>query len=763
MTAGGSITAGSVDAAGAITATATGGALGLGTVTGGGKVALSGASGVGATRITGADVEVRSAAGDIRIGAGNGAAATGEVVLAAADTGQAARDVPASGASGGGAAGPGSGAPPEARAAGADVRIGSASAGGAAGDVTSTAGAVVLVAAGAVDAGRVSAATSLEARSTGAAVRLGEATAGGALTLTSRGLLRAGAVTAGLDATLSSAAGDVDLRDVRAGGAMTIGAEGSISAGALSAARNIRVRSVRGDITLGDLVGGKVNLDAEGGDIVVTSVRGETLRASARAGAGGPGSVRIAGLVDLRTPAASAQTQSPASTPSGANEASLLVRSADSIALDGPVTTERDIILEAGGTVRIAGPLTIRDAYGDRLATAEFEGLGRIFGGLDIRAGDIDLLGDVSVAGGTGVHIASRGSTLRAGSDAGAGGLVLSTEEISRIRAPLLALRAGLAADASADLVLGSLALDRARINQLLLTAGSAGRVRVVGTLTGTGAPGVTIGETAQRPGRIEVTGALGTAAGRLGDLRLISAGDILIGSQAFVDFVNAASDRTTVDIRRLAPTFGGVTAGQLFLAAGATVFEAPGVILSQNTGGRLGGGLLFATGEAPAFGAATTPARIEVFGVATGPDGTEKRGRAAALLPGAFNPSITPSPSYRINGFVFGTGAGDGGGDLLATIAALALPPPAPPQALVGENPSGNSSKDPSEDEEERARRTAQSAGVAAEEFSDDARAGPIRIEPSARALLNPSEVRDARDPGIGAANEDLWPGAPQ
>jgi filamentous hemagglutinin family protein len=627
----------------------------------------------------------------------------------------------------------------ELRSAGGDIRVGvSGTSGFLAGDLTTTGGALVLSAKGRIEAGRMSASGALRAEAGDGSLQTGEARAGGDLALSAGALLQAGLVTAGGNVELESRGGAIEMSDLTAGGDAILRADGAISGRDAGAAGRIEALSQRGDITLRDLRAARMSLNALGGDIEIGSARGATLRLSAQAGSGGAGAVRVAGALEL----------DPASAGGiGASEVSLAIRAADGIRLDGAVTTERDILLDAGGEVRLGGPVIVRNALGDQLQSAEFQTA--VFGGLDIRAGDLAILADVQVSGRAGVNIAAKGPIIRLGDNVGSGGLMLSAAEIARIRANSLDVRGGTGSAASATIAVGDLVLDRSRIAKLALATGATGRVTVSGAVSGVGAPDVTIGSSALAPGSIEITGSLGSASGRLGAVSLVSGGDILIGTQAFVDLVRAASDRTAVDISSLPPGFGGAEDGRLFLAAGPAAFDAPGVILSQNTGGRLGGGLSFTTGQGPVFGGASTPSRIEIFGSAAGPDGAAKGGRDTALLPFLLGADLAVSSAYKVNGCVIGSAAGCGGEDVLGSVNGAFSPGGDPPE---GDGPAENEE----EDQEDAAEPVSGDPAAIVEE----AQAGPIRVEPSARGLLLPGDERLERDPGVGASNEDLWPG---
>ncbi len=65
--------------------------------------------------------------------------------------------------------------------------------------------------------------------------------------------------------------------------------------------------------------------------------------------------------------------------------------------------------------------------------------------------------------------------------------------------------------------------------------------------------------------------------------------------------------------------------------------------------------------------------------------------------------------------------------------------------------------------DEEEEAAEDAVAEVAAAETEDTEEDLRPLEIDPGSRDLLNSQGGGEVRDPGVGTANEDLWPqGAP-
>ena len=97
--------------------------------------------------------------------------------------------------------------------------------------------------------------------------------------------------------------------------------------------------------------------------------------------------------------------------------------------------------------------------------------------------------------------------------------------------------------------------------------------------------------------------------------------------------------------------------------------------------------------------------------------------------------------------------GAGDDAGDLLSDEELEDVPALA--QRDLG--PPDSSSSDDDDDDADDTRPVPQlaDAGSSAEEQ----RISPLEVDPGSRDLLRPADDGAVREPGVGSANEDLWP----
>jgi len=424
---------------------------------------------------------------------------------------------------------------------------------------------------------------------------------------------------------------------------------------------------------------------------------------------------------------------------------------------------------------------------------------GGALGGLDIRAADIDITAPLAVRGtGVGIQVVSTGAVvLGDGVAAVTGALRLSNAELQQFDAPSVGVGVASNTSGSADLRVGDLQLDGARIGGLTLATGSNGKILVSGTVRGTGAPSLTLGVDGVKPGAIEITGALGTSSAPLGTLRLRAGSDILIGSSAFIDRLKTLGDLATIDIASLPQNLEGATAGQLFIVSGPASFEAGRAILQQNTGGRTGDGIRIGAAGAVVpstlvVGGPTTPARVALFGSVVGSSGTALTGPAAASASGLLPAGASTNASWRLNGCIIGSGGGCASAEnpvdtVVAAVrttapASTAPPPPGPagpasdpPPPTAGAAKKGPAKDDqpgerppPKEDEEREPTQEEQRAAAAADKVADApleseaASLRPIEVDVGSRDLLNRSAQRDGREVGVGSANEDLWPQTP-
>lgn len=601
----------------------------------------------------------------------------------------------------------------------------------------------------------------------------GRLTSAGLIDIVADESLRLAAVT-GAEVSLRAVGGPIDIgtssnADFIGGalqataGPVSLLARDGVRAGAVSATAGISIRSTGAAVGVGQLVGTTLNLSAGGGDLVFAGGSATSLRAAAT------GNLTVSGDFD-----------------SVGNAAFI-----------------------AGGTFANTG--AIRVSNGTALANASpVNG----YGGIDIRAVDVQIGAPLSVRGdGVGIQFQASGAggvVLGDGQSAPAASLQLSDAELQRLTAERVALRAATSASAGSDILVGDLALDRSKIGQLTLATGATGRVLVRGKLRGTGAPGLTIGEASLKPGGIEISGALGAADASLGALQLRSAGNILIGSSAFIEQVKSATDLLAFDVDVISPTFGGTTSGQLFIVSGPTSFEATRAILQQNTGGRLGDGIRVGVpsgdGTALIVSSATgSPARVALFGSIVGVAGNAANGASGAATSGVLAGGTAPNSLWRINTCIAGSGAAcTAKSDVVTTIVATtptvtqpppppAAPPAAPatpatsstpaPSSSGGDNSGGDNTggkdqgggsaggDDPGADggrggsAEQDARdepdagdtAVAEVASASTQSTANDLK--PIEVDPGSLDLLNPATARELREAGVGSANEDLWP----
>ena len=603
----------------------------------------------------------------------------------------------------------------------------------------------------------------------GAALRVGDITATQDVQVTAQDALSAGAVrSTDRGVRLESIAGAVTAASVAGRGAVdllatsgrvSVGSDSGSSfiGGAVSSSDAAVTLTARDGVSTGDLGATDITVTATGGDISLGGATARTLTVNAAAGQAGAGDVRLGGAVTL-APAAG--------TPAGATPA-LRVQAARDITVAGAVTSERNVAFSAGRNFANSGAIRVT-------AGTAADGSGAAgYGGIDIRAADAEI-GAPLQARGAGVNLLATGGggiALGDGITAPSGAMRISDAEFQSIDAPTAALRSAVSSTAGRDILVGDITLDRARIGELLLATRQGGKVRVTGTVRGTGAPAMRIGETGMRPDTIEVSGALGTLAAPIGALQLRSAGHILFGPQTFIDAANAAQDILAFDV---AAASQGATPGRLFLVSAATSFDTPRAILQQNTGPSLRDGDGIRIG-APAgditatFATDTPPQRIELFGRVVDAQGNVTSAQQASLVAGLLPGGTASNAVWRLNTCVIGSGAGCAGGDLLpppSTLLQSPLPLPPVPQPPVPENGGddgdpgtagggGGSTDDDDDADDTRPVPQLADAGSSAEEQ----RISPLEVDPGSRDLLRPADDGAVREPGVGSANEDLWP----
>ena len=573
----------------------------------------------------------------------------------------------------------------------------------------------------------------------------------GDLGVTAGGTTRGNIVASG-GARLESGAA-LRVGDVTATQDVRVTAQGALSAGAVRSSDAAVTLTARDGVATGDLNATDVTVTATGGDISLGGATARTLTVNAAAGQAGAGDVRLGGAVTL-APAAG--------TPAGATPA-LRVQAARDITVAGAVTSERNVAFSAGRNFANSGAIRVT-------AGTAADGNGAAgYGGIDIRAADAEI-GAPLQARGAGVNLLATGGGIALGDGitAPSGAMRISDAELQSIDAPTAALRSAVSSTAGRDILVGDITLDRARIGELLLATRQGGKVRVTGTVRGTGAPAMRIGETGMRPDTIEVSGALGTLAAPIGALQLRSAGHILFGPQTFIDAANAAQDILAFDV---AAASQGATPGRLFLVSAATSFDTPRAILQQNTGPSLRDGDGIRIG-APAgnitatFATDTPPQRIELFGRVVDAQGNVTSAQQASLVAGLLPGGTASNAVWRLNTCVIGSGAGCAGGDLLPPPSTLLQSPlPLPPVPVPGNGGDdgdpgtagggGGSTDDDDDADGPRPVPQLADAGSSAEEQ----RILPLEVDPGSRDLLRPADDGAVREPGVGSANEDLWP----
>lgn len=333
-----------------------------------------------------------------------------------------------------------------------------------------------------------------------------------------------------------------------------------------------------------------------------------------------------------------------------------------------------------GGTANITSittPVMNMDAISARLGTVSVTGDARI------RTRSLDVLTSLSAANLT-LEVTTADQPLRLGGTAEPG---ITDAEFQRIRVSgVLSIYAGQQATSVneavlrfADMQVGNLTIDPARIPRLALFAANDKAVRITGVLKSSGTTGdlqigTSVIDSPWAPGQIIVTGAIGQASGNaetgftnvqaFESVELHARRDILIGAQRFIDLVNPVSPGD-IDIGRGLPT--GVAAqgdeiGRLYLVAGNLALTANERIVQQNTGvfGFEGG--LYLTGAGVdsddpllVIGRAQV---ADLFGAFQSGDGVLAIGGA-----GAFSTRIarldgdTSQGQIRINGCLLGIG----------------------------------------------------------------------------------------------------------
>jgi hypothetical protein len=283
---------------------------------------------------------------------------------------------------------------------------------------------------------------------------------------------------------------------------------------------------------------------------------------------------------------------------------------------------------------------------------------------------DLDLTGTISAGDQFNLTPAGSGRTIVLGGSGGSDGLVfrlpqgftLDGSEITRISAKKLQFNAG-----NNDLALLSATFNPTVLQSLEVGASSSNWIMAGGDIRGIPSLqlGYVEGGTSARPELIFVSGSLGedTAAGRLDSLRLESAGDIIIGTQAFFDAYRAANGN--LDLATLGePDLGQFqgTRGHVFIAVDQLRLVSPEEIVQLNTGtGSEGAGVVFSeatAGEATIEAVNGGPTRVNLFGTVINSAGQRVTGFDAGLEPNLLDTAVTQNGELRLNLCVIGNSA---------------------------------------------------------------------------------------------------------
>lgn len=378
--------------------------------------------------------------------------------------------------------------------------------------------------------------------------------------------------------------------------------------------------------------------------------------------------------------------------------------------------------LEATGKLTIGRGARVTSRYGKNVIakaawpffTVSDDNVPANDGGMSLLAAEIDLQGDVysfaeNGAGRGPILIQAATTSIAAtlGGTEDQPGFHLSNAEFQRLHGGLFLMASADVNESSVggDLIVRDLTLDSANLDSLWLGSLNQQSIRVLGTVQGAG-PGtvdlrlgfLVVGYDDEEsssssssssssrfavqviPRRIEISGALGTLERPLGQVGLISAGDILIGSPAYIEAARAADFDTSK-----APLYGPANANHLFVSASGLQLASPSRILQQNTAaGTSSAGLRIGapTAERPlilapdlkAFlaseqlSAADTPlidykagpTKVELFAVFTTSDSSNSIANSRQAAGNAFllGSPLVAKPDYKLNACGFGSSA---------------------------------------------------------------------------------------------------------
>lgn len=464
----------------------------------------------------------------------------------------------------------------------------------------------------------------------------------GALTVTAARdvILRAPSVTfdavkAGRDLTLTATKGDfTNTKTLVAAHNVTIGAAGAL--------------------TLGDITAGAGAITLTGGAITagaLSAAQDLTLKATA-------------GAVTLKSFQAGRDFIAQGATLSLGQEAATVGRDL-SITASGDFVSASDLAAGRNLTFSVGGVANLKGLSGP--------------GAIDIVAKDLTLAGAVSAAT---VQIESASGPLTVGGSGGGAGLTLDNGEFGRIHATgQVNLFAGRAAGgASGDLTLLDLDVNPQATPQVNFLVGGGHNALVQGVVAPTASGGTLRigdgGSTAWQPSSILVTGTIGAASFSGGaysnirsfdDVRLFATQDVIIGSQRFIDLIQAAAP-SDIEIGRNKP--GGVapTAAEqnrVLVVAGTLELSAAGKVVSQNTAPTpIQSVGLFLTGKTGAPDLLIDPPQVvDLYGSFVSQAGvvvssfSAGSGLPFAVIDSSGNPAAAPAGAvFRFNSCAVGT-----------------------------------------------------------------------------------------------------------
>ena len=309
-----------------------------------------------------------------------------------------------------------------------------------------------------------------------------------------------------------------------------------------------------------------------------------------------------------------------------------------------------------------------------------------------IVASDVDIQG--SVTGGAGQNPGSivivanelAGDVTVGGADGGLGGnFQLSNDEFQNLDAGTIIIAAGGDGEVAPgfDMTIEDLQIDGDVVNQVWF--GTSQQMFIPGAITSTGAEGADLhfgfvvsadidtGDFAATtlvtvdliPEAIYLSGSIGTPEQPFGLISMISHGDVLIGTEAFIQ---AAANDPEFDALEESENFDPPSEDHVFVAADQLQIASTGRVLQQDTDTGLGfAGLVIGVPEEGSylitspeglseFGLdfSSGPTRVELFGVMIDGSG-QVTGLDVAHVDGLLDPDIELG-EYEINSCLFGS-----------------------------------------------------------------------------------------------------------